>query len=109
MMSRLLHFLIRLFGPASERPRFRHDCTACTFLGQWVDPHGERFDLYHCEGGLPGGSAVARYGGDGPDYSSSPFVLKDALIKAHAKHGTHGTDAVLEAMLRWEKRREEKR
>ena len=45
-------------------PRFQHDCTACTYLGQ----HDE-FDLYFCpQGSFP--TVIARYGDDGPEYQS---------------------------------------
>jgi ribosomal protein L37AE/L43A len=51
-------------------PRFTHDCDACVFKGS----HG-RFDIWYCER-CDGGTWIARYGSDGPEYASYPtFVL----------------------------------
>jgi len=47
-------------------PRYTHDCSACTFLGE----HGFD-DLYHCpQHGNP--TLIARRSSEGPDYSSFP-------------------------------------
>lgn len=46
-------------------PKFKHDCTACHFLG-----HFFKHDVYVCDNGYSGGSIVARYGDEGPDYQS---------------------------------------
>lgn len=48
-----------------------HDCPACTFVGK----HNET-DLYFCVTGSP--SLVARYGDDGPEYSS---ISIDTYVK----------------------------
>ena len=46
-------------------PQFRHDCSACTYLGEF-----EGADLYHCpQHGMP--TLVARRSADGPDYSAT--------------------------------------
>lgn len=47
-----------------NQPRFEHDCEECTWIGTFVD-----HDVYWCpQGGRP--TVVARYGNDGPQYSS---------------------------------------
>ena len=51
-------------------PRFTHDCDSCQFKGQFGD-----FDVWFCAR-CDGGSWIARYGSDGPEYASYPaFVL----------------------------------
>jgi len=62
--------------------RFTHDCGTCKPLGTW----GE-FDLYHCPGSF-GGSVIARYGSEGPQYASYPVdVFRSAYI-AEPQHDT---------------------
>jgi hypothetical protein len=46
-------------------PHFKHDCDHCEFWGHWFG-----HDVYYC-----GGSIVARWGDDGPDYASSPLSV----------------------------------
>ncbi len=64
----------QFINPATvDWPQFKHDCDECHFLGQYViagscDPDNARFDLYFCEKSLP--TVIARYGDNGPDYSS---------------------------------------
>lgn len=57
------------------KPRYKHDCDFCTFLG----PFNE-FDLYFCEQkeslGIP--TLIARYGDAGPAYTSG-LALKDQI------------------------------
>lgn len=64
--------------PAAGIPQFRHDCEACYFAGRLLglDPHtlGHSFDVYWCPNEL-GGSVIARYGNDGPAYTSAPMKL----------------------------------
>jgi len=62
--------------PVAATPvaRYAHDCECCVLLGQDKDA-----DLYYCP---REGSLVARYGDDGPDYSSMP-----AYVVAHLEHG----------------------
>ena len=51
-------------------PRFRHDCEDCVFIG-----HYEGHDIYRCpQEGLPWPTIVARYGDDGPEYTSGKQV-----------------------------------
>ena len=49
----------------ADQPRFQHDCTICTFLGQYNE-----FDLYFCPQGGRIPTVIARYGDDGPEYQS---------------------------------------
>lgn len=59
-----------------EKPRYKHDCQACTFLGTF-----EGVDLYHCpQHGMP--TLVARCSSDGSDYTSllAELVQRDARI-----------------------------
>lgn len=60
-------------------PLYTHDCDLCRYLGtveriQW-------YDLYVCERSPDAGSRslVARYGDDGPDYTSMPASLVKTL------------------------------
>lgn len=64
---------------ASVRPRFKHDCDACIFLGQWTN-RAVVYDLYVCpkEMSVQEGSTccLARFGHDGPDYASMTLSNK---------------------------------
>ena len=67
------------------KPRFTHDCDRCTFLGQ-----DGKHDLYYCpQGSFP--TVIARYGNDGPDYTSGMSLvdivpaLKEAKRRAIEK------------------------
>ena len=44
-------------------PKYKHDCTYCTFLG-----HHEGHDLYVCIGSIP--TVIARFGNSGWEYQS---------------------------------------
>jgi hypothetical protein len=70
----------------NEKPKFQHDCNVCKFLGTVVSDNltpGKpiEYDLYYCVGGVPGlsGTCLARFGNEGPDYTSS----LSSLIKLH--------------------------
>ena len=67
-------------------PRYTHDCDRCIFLGQFKE-----YDLYFADhGGLAPGfvpiqaTVIARYGNDGPEYTSglSAAMIHPALIEA---------------------------
>jgi hypothetical protein len=60
------------------KPKFVHDCEACKFLG-----HHDEHDMYYCEGGHP--TVVARYGSDGPDYTSGIELARVVPVLAAAK------------------------
>jgi hypothetical protein len=46
-------------------PKFSHDCDKCTYLGDYNE-----MDLYHCDQGGVYATVIARFGNEGPDYSS---------------------------------------
>jgi hypothetical protein len=48
---------------------FTHDCNRCVFLGEIEDKEGKH-DLYICPNDLFGGSLIARFGNEGPEYRS---------------------------------------
>lgn len=73
----------------NPNPRFQHDCDSCRFLGTIVSkyqPNAPYVDLYACDDKSIlkkwGPSLIARYGSDGPDYSSMPFEL----VQEHRKN-----------------------
>jgi hypothetical protein len=47
------------------KPRFRHDCNWCHFLG-----HHDGHDLYYCDEGNPIPTVIARYGNLSHEYES---------------------------------------
>ncbi len=62
---------------AANTPAFTHDCDDCRYLGTLATPEG-RTDLYRCDGGpTVGASLIARFGDEGPDYSSMPESMVD--------------------------------
>ncbi len=61
----------------ANAPVFTHDCDDCRYLGTLATPEG-RTDLYICVGGEEvGPSVIARFGDEGPDYSSMPESMVD--------------------------------
>jgi len=56
----------KAYSPERLTPRFEHDCDRCVFLGI----EGEH-DLYFCVQGDGRPTVVARYGDNGPDYTSA--------------------------------------
>ena len=72
---------------SDEMPKFQHDCRGCTFLGRFNDK-----DLYFCtQGSTWHHTVIARFGDDGPDYSSGlPFAVE----------GEFGIPELLEAKKR---------
>lgn len=61
--------------------KWTHDCDKCRFLGQLNTDAGS-YDLYHCQAALLGGSLIARYGSDGPEYMSVPFDMASSTKMA---------------------------
>lgn len=51
------------------RPKFRHDCTACHFVGTLTRSYFGTTDIYLCP--AEGGTLIARFGNARPDYASS--------------------------------------
>lgn len=69
----------------TDEPQYQHDCDECTFLGQYGN-----YDLYFCTqgGGYRSPTVIARYGNDGPEYTSGMIFagsdpLKEALQRAN--------------------------
>lgn len=56
----------------NSQPRYIHDCDNCLFLGC-----SKEFDAYWCQDStsIAGGSVIARYGSEGPQYLSSPTLI----------------------------------
>ncbi len=61
-----------------DKPRFTHDCSSCIFLGRFGD-----YDLYHHTIGIE--TVVARYGSEGPDYTSGLYTNIPALEEARRR------------------------
>lgn|SRR3990167_8419860 len=63
----------------ASRPRWTHDCKACRFLGRFdyaespTDPRWH-YDLYYCPKSS-GGTVLARWGQQGPQYTSLILTL----------------------------------
>jgi hypothetical protein len=57
----------------ANRKRYIHDCPDCEYLGSYDRPLYEPHDLYYCPM-ADGGTILARYGDDGPEYTS--FMLE---------------------------------
>lgn len=54
--------------PSTLKPRFKHECKHCVFLGAHI--HNQRWhDLYYCPANLGEPTVIARYG-EGGDYMS---------------------------------------
>ena len=70
-------------------PRYIHDCDGCEFVGQ----DGE-YDMYRCH---VHGSLIARYGDDGPDYSS---MQPDLALRLDKHNGPFEDVPQIEAILR---------
>lgn len=58
--------------------KFTHDCDCCIFLG-----HAKGRDWYSCSNSqsILGRSIIARFGDDGPDYSSCPLFCCHELTQ----------------------------
>ena len=58
-------------------PMFEHDCDECAYLGTiHAAARPEGFvDLYRCD--AHGATVIARYGDDGPEYSSAPLDMAE--------------------------------
>lgn len=76
-----------------DRPQFQHDCSKCKFLGHWegIDPNYAtprtvRLDLYYCaQSSCNSPTVIARYGNDGPDYTSGIPCKIEPLQVAQAR------------------------
>ena len=65
-------------------PQFEHDCEACQFLGRYMDYNASmgptNYDLYQCGGK----TVIARFGSDGPEYTSGLAFVESTLPLAVA-------------------------
>lgn len=62
-------------------PQFQHDCNKCVFLGRHESHKTQKpLDLYVCarEGVID--TVIARYGNDGPEYSSGLIFATRGII-----------------------------
>lgn len=79
-----------------EVPLYKHDCDQCIFLGNftYAAPHGSgvgadrrewtvdlTVDCYYCPSKSMGGTMIARFGSEGPEYSSCSADIMDKQIK----------------------------
>lgn len=56
------------------KSKFKHDCTGCNYIGQAMY-RGEECDFYICTSTFNNDrTIIARYGSDGPEYSSYTFL-----------------------------------
>lgn len=63
--------------------RWTHDCDRCEYLGTGSITGQGLVDVYWCPETIAGqGSAVLRYGSDGPEYWSMPLEVLDQVTKA---------------------------
>jgi hypothetical protein len=53
----------------TEGPRYGHDCRRCIHLGG-TEFEGTWYDLYACDQGVRVPTFIARYGSEGPAYTS---------------------------------------
>lgn len=112
-----LHNAVELALAPHFVPCFTHDCTACIFLGHYnyeaplVDgSEWTTVDLYYCDTAIMGGTCIARYGSDGPQYSSCPVdLIKRDLVTLMENGGrvATSTPAIVEAYNRYMKYQEE--
>ena len=62
-------------------PKYKHDCSQCTFLGCYYYK-GITYDLYYCpQSGIP--TFIARYGENGNYLSGINFAISD-LLNGHS-------------------------
>jgi hypothetical protein len=74
-------FAVELAGANNQAnsPRYAHSCRHCTFLGCF-----EEYDLYFCpQTGYP--TLLARFGNNGPAYTSGLSSRTPALVEARTR------------------------
>ena len=62
-----------------NKPKFKHDCDKCLFLG-----HYRGYDCYICPN-KDNGTLVARNGNDGTQYASVPLFCFEAIIHSECR------------------------
>jgi len=70
------------------KPTHTHDCENCTYIATIAskDRAGQVADLYTCAND-ESRTFIARYGDEGPDYSSLPdFILFNSDVNHHRRH-----------------------
>ncbi len=72
-----------------DEPRFQHDCSCCTFLGTHKNESHD-VDLYHCDQGGSIPTVIARFSGDGPDYTSGITSDDPLLVEARLRAQERG-------------------
>lgn len=65
---------------ASGRRLFVHDCSACTYLGEY-----RGHDLYFCDECSAGPTVIARYGSEGKQYTSGMELAAVDPLLAEAR------------------------
>jgi len=91
----------RLTHMTEDVPTYEHDCDNCRYLGShttkwWPEDKSETlFDLYVCAKQRDMPTVIARYGNDGPDYTSG---LYHALAFGELTHPL--VEAVIRAVFR---------
>lgn len=74
----------------SMKPKFKHDCENCRFLGHYYD-----FDVYICDNlSTMGQSLIARYSDEGCEYFSQPSKILLSLIERNGKVGLSSGDRI---------------
>ena len=70
--------------------RFQHDCDSCVYLTSYqVEGEEQARDFYFCPR-CDGGSLIARYGNEGPEYSSAPWnIAEELVLRYHAHNKVH--------------------
>lgn len=59
-----------------EKPKYKHDCTNCVFLGPYAE-NNQHYDLYVCPNdGDKISTVIARYSDDGPEYFSGLYFAE---------------------------------
>jgi len=71
----------------TDTPQFAHDCDKCQFLGRYICERYGECDLYYCDQGAAVETVVARYGNDGPQYTSGMAFVGSVpcLTEAHRR------------------------
>jgi len=71
------------------KPKFKHNCNNCIFLGNTIDKNNLKHDLYFCKS-IYNYTVIARYGNKAQDYQSglgfNIDVLKQAELLAKEKN-----------------------
>ena len=79
-------------------PKFKHDCDKCQFLGT-----EHNHDLYICASRMIPGlgpSVVARFGNEGPDYTSMPWgIIEQTMEQGPVPEAVMGGVHIVEEIM----------